>query len=217
MKFPSAHKGVRTIFIGVLLEVLAAIIGIVNSFLATLPEYAVRNSAIYNISGVLAIVAGVMVVIAFILEIVGLFQAKADDKSFAYALWVILFVIIATIVRICFSFINQPWVKDTCVVIDAVAGVSGLVVVLYIVTGISNLSFKLKEESFAASGRVLRIIIAILFLVSLALSLVANFVRMNQDVIKIMGYVAIGAAVVEFIAYVWYFIYLACAPKKLSK
>ena len=217
MRFPSARKGVRTIFVGVLIELIVAISSIVVSVLVTFPETNTYGTTLYFVNSTIAALAAISAIAAFILEIVGLFQAKADDKSFAYALWVILISVIATIVSFSLSFINQPWSKDAIVIIDTVSGVAGLIVVMYILTGISNLTEKLNENSFAKSGRILRVIIGILFLIALALNLIANFIRVSPEGIKIMGYVAIGAGGVQLVAYIWYFIYLARAPKKLSK
>ena len=212
MKFPSAHAGVKKIFLAALFELIATVLTIVSAVLIAINE---KNFA----DGVLALglAAGALALVAFIFQLIGLNQARRDDRSFGSALWVVFIAILATLVSIILSFFKGEWVAYVTGGLDAFVSACGTVVVIYIVTGIFTLANKLGEKGFADNGRALRVILTVLFIIAIVLRLLASFLRPNQDIITVMGYVSIGSAALQFIAEIWYFIYLARAPRKLSK
>lgn len=217
MRYPNARAGVKKIFIAELFELISAILVVVSAAILCLPEASNSGSTLASLAGWLLIGAVAPAILAFIFQLIGLIQAKRDEGCFGNALVMVFMGIIALLIRFGFSFINAVWAIRTCSILTAFANACSVVVVLYILSGISNLADDLGEHSFANHGRMLRVILTILFLVSIVLDIISTFVRPNENASRVMGFVAVGAAVIDFIAEVWYFIYLARAPKKLSK
>lgn len=211
MKYPHAHSGVKKIFIGALLEVISSALMIAVTILL------IYFSNLTDVSVTLTLVASIVSVVAFIFQLIGLFQAKKDEGSFSGALWSIFLVIIITIAQIPLSYLTGDWVTYVTSSADAVKSLLSIAVIMYILSGISNLAGSLGESGYASRGRIIRVLLMIVFLAALGMRLVSTFVKGSEQLNNVMGYIAIGSSVVELVANIWYFFYLARAPKKLSK
>lgn len=210
MKYPNAYKGVKNIATGILLEVIIAIIGIVVVILAR-PGADANSVAAAGTLGLVVLIASI---VAFIFELVGLFQAKKDEGSFTTALWMILFSIIISLAGVACSFIPAAAIlaNPICsILVDACR----VVMMLSIIGGIANLAEKSNEGEFANSGRVLRMVLLGLFLMGLVLQIISSFV-VNPTAASIMLAFAIIAGVVEIVADIWLVIYLLRAPRKIK-
>ena len=216
MKYPHAVKGVKKLFVASLLEVISTLMVIASAVMLVAAGND-ANSPLLAPAATLALVASIPLLVAFILQLIGLIQAKADERSFGTALWLILLALILSVVSSIFSAIAATWSVYFSSTLSAVSTALNACVVLYVLAGIANLADDLGESSYASRGRVLRIILLVLFLISIAMRLISTFVRPNAEVTQIMGYVSLAASAVQFVANVWYFFYLARAGKKLSK
>lgn len=211
MKYPHAHSGVKKIFIGALLEVISSALMIAVTILL------IYFSNLTDVSATLTLVASIVSVVAFIFQLIGLFQARKDEGSFSGALWSIFLVIIITIAQIPLSYLTGDWVTYVTSSADAVKSLLSIAVIMYILSGISNLAGSLGESGYASRGRIIRVLLMIVFLAALGMRLVSAFVKGSEQLNNVMGYIAIGSSAVELVANIWYFFYLARAPKKLSK
>lgn len=217
MTYPHAHKGVVKIFLGALFEVLASILVFAAAILLALPESANANSVTALTAAYLTIGGGFLAILAFIFQLIGLFQAKPDEKNFANALWAIFLNIVLVLARIALGFIQQPWASTTVSVLNSVDSALSCVVICYILTAISNLTLNLNEKGFSVRGRLIRGILVVLFLLSFAMNMMSTFIRPNEEVARVMGIISIIAAGAELLAHIWYFFYLGRACKKLKK
>ena len=211
MKYPHAHSGVKKIFVGALLELITSALMIAVTILL------IYFSNLGDLTVTLTLVASIISVVAFIFQLIGLFQARKDESSFSGALWSIFLVIILTIAQIPLSYLTGEWVKYVTSSTDAVKSLLSIAVIMYILAGISNLADSLGESGYAARGRIIRVLLMIVFIAALGMRLVSTFVKGSEPLNNVMSYVSIGSAVIELIANIWYFFYLARAPKKLSK
>ena len=210
MKYPNAYKGVKKIAIGVLLEVIIGIIGIVTAVLARPGADANSLAA----AGSLALVVIIASIVAFIFELVGLFQAKKDESNFSLALWMILFAIILSVIAAVCSLFPASYVlaKPIC---DVLVDACKVIMMVSIIAGIANIAEKNKEKEFAKHGRLLRMILIGLFLLGLVLQLLSGVI-VNPAALDAMSILAIIGLVIELVANIWLVIYLLRAPKKLK-
>ena len=216
MKYPHAVKGVKKLFVASLFEIISTLMVIASAVMLVVAGND-ANSPLLAPAGTLALVAGIPLLVAFILQLVGLIQAKADERSFGTALWLILLALILTVVSSIFSMVATSWSVYFSSTLSAVSTAFNACVVLYVLAGIIKLADDVGENSYASRGRVLRIVLLVLFILSVGMHLISTFVNPNAEVTKIMTYVSMGASIVELVAHIWYFFYLARAGKKLSK
>lgn len=217
MKFPNAVKGVRKLFVAELIEVISLILFFVASVLVALPGGSDPNSALATASATITIVVGIAGLIAFIIQLVGLFQGKKDEANFGYALWVILVSILLAVAGIGLGFIQQGWATNVVNYLDVAQRILSVLLLCFILTGISVLADKVGQKDYAARGRILRFIFSILLLVGGTIRLLTSIFRTNAIAVDVIGYIGIAGAAIELIASIWYLIYLGKAAGKLSK
>ena len=211
MKFPNAHKGVKNIVIGFILEVVAVVLLSIAAILAR-PG---ADAASIATSATFILVGSIITIVAFIFELVGLFQAKKDEGSFSTALWMVLFMFLLAVISAICSFFPLSYVlaKPIC---DVLVDACRLVMMLSIIGGIANMAEKLNEKEYAANGRTIRMVLAGLFLMGLVLQLLSALI-VNPGALKVMFVLGVVGLVAELIADICLVIYLIKAPKKLSK
>ena len=115
MKFPNAFRGIKKIWLAELLmllfvaaSIISVVVAVTNSSLVD--EKVVLNSSAETTVGLLVIVTGLLVLVAFVLNLVGLINARTDDSAFRIALLVTLLGIAASVVQVIWSK-NQGLVK----------------------------------------------------------------------------------------------------------
>ncbi len=213
MRFPNAYKGVSKLFLAEILMLIGSIVAIIASVLL-LAAYSASSGG--SVDGALAtmggssialLAAGVVTIIAFILNLVGLVQAKKDDDGFKLALIFTLICIALSIVSSILTSIN-PYMSGW---LEFVGTIFELCVFEYVVIGIMSLSNQLGDQKMASFGAKIRMLISILYIVLLIIRLFGNINVTFAGVVGIVG------AILELVMYIGYLIYLAKAKKMLSK
>ena len=215
MKFPRAYKGVKKVFIGELLEIVSAIAALVSSVLAALvTEGKLPEVVAAAVAGV-ALAAGIIAIIAFIIQMIGLFQAGFDENSFRTAFWTVLFTIALSIASVILS--SFPVTKIAADVVDTLITVLRLFVVLFILNGIVVLAQRLNNEAMASEGRLLAFILIALFGISAILNIIPVFFGSVDWAAKVSAIIAIVVSVLQFITYIIFVVYLGRATRMLKK
>ena len=212
MRFPNALKGVSKLFIAEILQLIGVVVGIVaivvmlGAYTAD-PQGLVEGIAVAGgISAIVALVSGVIVIIAFILNLVGLVQAQKDDNGFRNALICTLVALAVSIVGSCFQTINPAlagWMEFVATILE-------LVIFEYVVVGIMSLAGQIGDQKMVEYGNRMRTIISVLFFIIL----IIQFVGIINPVFA--GTLSIVEAILELILYIAYIIYLAKAKKMLA-
>jgi len=213
MRFPNAYKGISKVLLAEILQLIGTVVGIVAGVFMLMvvegdPEILLEGSLVtVGVSTVAVIVAGVVGIIAFILNLVGLVQAKKDDNGFRYAL---IFTVICIVLAIVAAFIVNinPVLSDW---MSFVVTIFELCVFEYVVVGIMSLAQKLGDEKMVAFGSKMRLIITILYIVVLVMQL---FGRFN---IAFAGVMTTILGIIELVLYIAYLIYLIKARTMLAK
>ena len=218
MKFPNAAKGVKKLFSAEILYLLSVIlIGVVSVITVII------NNKMTNVSNAVAVLilvgfiaGGVLAVIAFILQIVGLVQASRDERAFKGVILLTVFGIIVSIIGTFFS--KDSFVNSLSTTINSVVSVISIVL---IILGIGNMSLQLeRQDMIERGGRIIRIIVW-LAIISIIMNLISIFLPQNIDDASDLAKVIILsltviALMLNIAEYVLYLSFLSKTKKMLN-
>ncbi len=218
MKFPNAAKGVKKLFSAEILYLLSVIlIGVVSVITVII------NNKMTNVSNAVAVLilvgfiaGGVLAVIAFILQIVGLVQASRDERAFKGVILLTVFGIIVSIIGAFFS--KDSFINSLSTTINSVVSVISIVL---IILGIGNMSLQLeRQDMIERGGRIIRIIVW-LAIISIIMNLISIFLPQNIDDASDLAKVIILsltviALMLNIAEYVLYLSFLSKTKKMLN-
>lgn len=217
MRFPNAFRGVKKIWLAELLMLLAAIVGIVlivviaaNSSLVG-EEVIVNEDAVKTPAAILGIGTALIALVAFVLNLLGLINARKDDSAFSIALFVTLLGIVASVISSIWSG-NQGLVKW----MDTVLTICSMFASYYVLTGIANLAEQFPDEATKALALKSRTLVEGTFCATAIFKLIINIFKI-QDGSTIYTILSIVALVLELVSYVLYLRALSKGKKMLAK
>ena len=183
MKFPNAAKGVKKLFSAEILYLLSVIlIGVVSVITVII------NNKMTNVSNAVAVLilvgfiaGGVLAVIAFILQIVGLVQASRDERAFKGVILLTVFGIIVSVIGAFFS--KDSFINSLSTTINSVVSVISIIL---IILGIGNMSLQLeRQDMIERGGRIIRIIVW-LAIISIIMNLISIFLNIDSQLNAIL-------------------------------
>lgn len=215
MRFENAYLGVKKIFTSEMLALIGAVCGMVSLLFAYVIKDKINAETVDNATAaggtgflVFGAIAGVCLLVGFILMILGVNKAKADEDAFKTAFIAIFVALIAGVVA---SFISQKTING---ILTIVSDVAELMITIYIIEGIRNLARKLERKDMDEKGNNLfKMIIAMYALVIIARIILAIFGSKSEVVAAIL---VVGAGVVEVVQYILYLVYLKKAKEMLA-
>ena len=215
MKFPNAFRGIKKIWLAELLmllfvaaSIISVVVAVTNSSLVD--EKVVLNSSAETTVGLLVIVTGLLVLVAFVLNLVGLINARTDDSAFRIALLVTLLGIAASVVQVIWSK-NQGLVKW----MDTLTTIFSMFATYYVLTGIANLAEKLSDSATKALALKSRTLVEGTFCATAIFKLIINIFKI-QETSTIYLIISIVALVLELVSYILYLRALSKGKKMLA-
>ena len=217
MQYPSAHSGVKKLFIAEIISIVGGVLGLVAAIISTVFVNAAADAPGLIAAGSVLLVTGFIMVVAFILQMIGLLQAGKDEPNFRSGFWIAIFgIVISLVAAILRSITGVP--ELLCSILESLSSVASIVVLIFTLSGVANLASALGDNDMFEKGRALINWITILFVVSIVLGLFPSFFANPNEGIKIMlSVMAIVAALVELVIYINILIYLYKAIKMLKK
>jgi len=207
MRFPNAFDGVSKIRTSQILAVVATALLFISAILglAMIPlSKGGPGNALYALLaafGFVAMAAGIISIIALIINIIGINRASKDEPIFKTAL-------IAVVVNILLSGIgsaageNGSTLSDLMSILSSVAQV---ITCILIIRGIISLADQLGDGEMVERGNTTRNLVLCLFAVSLVLKAVSDFfIRGSGTASSILTLVAAILSLVQFIVYLSY-------------
>lgn len=216
MTFPNAAKGVKRIFTAEILALIAAICTVIAIILGIIMYGAASanadGGAVLSFGGaaLFATGAGVLMIIAFIMQIVGISNAAKDEVSFKTAMICLIVGIVASLIGSIFSGSSVIYS-----ITDLVSKLMSLFVTIFIISGIIKLADKLNDGAVSAKGSNLLKLITVIY----ALSLVANLIVLilgGYAASVVAGVIALVAVILSIVKYVLFLSYLNQAKKMLE-
>jgi len=217
MRFPNAFRGVKKIWLAELLMLLAAVLGIIlivviaaNSTLVG-EDVVVNEDAVKTPAAILGICTALIALVAFILNLVGLINARSDDSAFRIALLVTVLGIIASAVSAIWSS-NQGLVKW----MDTALTIFSMLASYYVLTGIANLAEQYPDPATKALALKSRTLVEGTFCATAIFKFIINIFKI-QDGSTIYTILSIVALVLELVSYILYLRALSRGKKMLAK
>ena len=213
MKYPNANNGVKKLFtaeilalIGTVALIIAAIAALVTAEAAEMEETAV-GAASLSVAAIFGIAGGVLAIIAFILEIIGLNAGGKDEPLFKTAL---SFAVAGVVVQSVASFVNAELVQEFA---NTFVPVASVMVIYYVVSAISALAAKLLDKEMVQKAKTVIIIAYSTFGVQVLARVLSQFVVTGKaaEVIALIGF---ALAIVQAAVYLSY---LSKAKKMLAQ
>ena len=217
MQFPSAHKGVKKLFIAELIAIAAGILTLVAAVLAVV---GIKNEGVLVAAGSITVVSTFALIVVLILQLVGLFQGGKDSLQIKYAFFISLGGLVLSIVLAVLRLL--PANNGLAIAIGVIGPLVDIATVLalaYTLLGIAELAAKLNDEPMARRGKTLAFVVVILFAISVVLNLFSSFFANNAPswAVILIAIFGIVTAVVELVAYILTVVYYGRATKMLKK
>jgi hypothetical protein len=216
MKFPNAAKGISKIFTSEILALIATIATGVATILAAVMYASAKTNSTAGAAAsgigmlVLGLGASVLLVIALILQIVGVVQTSRDEDSFKMIIYLTIFTLIVAVVAAIFSRVAFLYN-----IANAVSAIGGFVTTLLIILGIGNLGVQVgNDEVIDKCSSQFKLILGIGIV-----ALLARFFCIFLPTVPAQGIVialAVVALVLSVIQYILYLSLLSKAKKMLN-
>lgn len=211
--FPNAAKGVKRIFTSEILSLIAVGVSIISGILglaaigaATVDSETGAFAALGG-AGVVALISGILLIIAFIMQLVGLVNASKDEPAFKISLY-------AVIAGIVLSFLSSIFSKNAVLtgIFNTLSTVAQLIVTLFVIFGIINLANKMGNKDVADRGNSLIKVIACVYIIAAIVILVSALLGATV----VASILSIAGNVLMIVAYIVFVILLAQAKKMLE-
>lgn len=214
MKFVNAYKGVKKLYFAALLSIIAAIVVLVGAVVAAVND----SEPSLLTAGGLVLGGGIISLVVFIVQLVGLNQAGQDEHGFSMAFYLIIFGIVLDFIASLLASFNNDVVKTIGKYFFIVVDIMSLLAMEFTFRGIVNLAHKYQNKPMVDTGHKLIIAIWVLFLSAIVLSLLGQILS-NIDVnwLKVLvGVLAIVSSISEVVVSIITVVYYGQAKKMLE-
>ena len=217
MKFPNTFKGIKKIWTAEMLMLLAAVLSIVLLFIVAGNSVVkdnvveINKEAIKTPTAIFGIGAAVLILVAFLLNLIGIINCRKDDKNFINAL-------IATLLGVVCGIINAIWGESKPRLgswMEFVMVMESCYASYYVLTGVSKLSEAYPDEATKKLVDKSRNWLLGSFSLSAGLKLIVDIFNIQDGTPKTI--MAIVAVLAEIISYVIYLMALNKSKKMLAK
>ena len=217
MKFPNTFKGIKKIWIAEMLMLLAAVLSIVLVFVIAGNSVVIDDAVVVNTEAVktptaiIGIGAAVIILVAFLLNLIGIINCRKDDKNFINAL-------IATLLGVACGIINAIWGESKPRLgswMEFVMVMESCYASYYVLTGVSKLSEAYPDEATKKLVDKSRNWLLGSFSLSAGLKLIVDIFNIQDGTPKTI--MAIVAVLAEIVSYVIYLMALNKSKKMLAK
>ena len=144
MRYPKAKKGISKILISEIIYVISTAVALVGIVLMIIND---STSKLYLSGGIVVSIGMVIVLISSIIQLVGIVQARKDEKCFKYA---ILVIILNVVLSMFATIFEKNSVLNT--IFSTAETISELAVIMLIVKAIVNLANQMQEPEIADKG-----------------------------------------------------------------
>ena len=208
MTFPNAANGVKKLFVGEILALIAALAAGCSIIFSKpvvsgeeIVDFAAKGNEI-TIVAILLSVSGIIALIACILQLVGIAKAAKDEEAFKGALYMILCSVVVAIAgaALAYLFPNSNIISNIGTV---VSNLLEIIITFLVIGGIANLGAKLSDTALQEkAGKLLGIIVTVIVLRFIANVVLLLFKEnIAEVVVTILGVVVVILSLVQYIMY----------------
>ncbi len=206
MRFPNAYKGVTKLFAAQVIDV--AVSALALSFVIILIALSRTAPLTQAIIGGLGLVGLLLLrVCIFVLRLIGLIEARKDDKGFFYAFCVSCGALLLFLIQFMVRFVNERvggW-------LNILVTLCFLISVELILISLHNLGKELNNPPVVFASSRLQLLMVIFYTVILLIDVYDNIPNMAEQATSVIR------SILEFLASLMLMIYYGKARKMLSK
>ncbi len=216
MKFPNAYRGVKKIWLAELLMLFAVLVGIILVFVLAANSTVSGNDVIISEGiktplAIFGIITALIGLVAFILNLVGLINARGDDAAFRIALLVTLLGIVVSAISAIWSN-NQVLTKW----MDIALTIFSMLASYYILTGIANLADRIPDAATKALALKSRTLVEASFCATAIFKFILSVFNI-QEGSTLSTIISVIALALELVSYILYLRALSKGKQMLAK
>ena len=198
MNYQNAKKGIGQIYKAELLTIIATIIGIIGAivFLAAGEKGSEGGMAA---GGIPILIAGIMFIIAFIINLVGLSNASKDEPYFKTAWIIALIAIAASVVQ---SILDMRGIKVEWL-FELISNICEIMIMIFVITGIGKIADTLGKKKVSRLSRSTMNVTCGVYILSAIVTLIGDLFE-AKAMTTVASVIAIIAGILSIIAYVYY-------------
>ena len=220
MIFPNAFKGVKKIYLAQFLMILCAVLAFASLFvlawnnvdLQNVTEEAIAASnmstAAAGIAGGLSLASMLLLIVAFVLELLGVINGTKDDDNFKTALAAIGINVVLNVLK---TVLKSDFMTEWA---DTGTNIFNFLATWYILTALMSLAEKLNNSDVKNLANNTRNILVGTYLVSVAAEVACNLLGDAGTAVTIIGAVAVVA---EIVSYLFFLRALSQSKKMLAQ
>ncbi|MBK6087395.1 hypothetical protein [Ruminococcus difficilis] len=221
MSFPNAAKGIKKIYRAEILKLIsyiclffAAVTGAI-AFLSTSDDVTSASSEALSMGGFIGAILfgaafGILMIIAFILNLVGYINARNDNENFKTAL---VFLIVSIVFSIISVIVLHNGLSN---IIYSMATLSETLATIFVIAGVMQIANQLGRDDVNKKGATVLKLIITAEVISFILTFISTFLRGGTtDIISTALFLA--SLVVTFIKFVMYLSFLSKSKKMLQE
>lgn len=219
MRYPNAQKGVKKIFIAEVLMLIGSVFVFLAAFMGAGASGIAKVGGAQTEGLVAGLALGALVsllgatllpLIAYIMNLVGVVQARKDEgKNFSYALYCIVGAIVVTVVS---GFFGPKSIGGS--LLSAASNVLALLAFIYTIYGVRSLAATLGRTDIVDLGNKSITFVAVLIIISVICNFIMRTFAGSQNVV---GAVAIVGMICGIIGYIFYLRFLSRASKMFDE
>ena len=210
MQFENAKKGIKHIYHGELIMLASSVVALVATLLIGVFGSAKNGegNAMDAIGGALFVVVSVASIVAFVLEILGVFVASKDEVSFKNSLYALIAGIVFSVLASAFK--QGGFVSDLMGIGKTVCDFLSS---YFVICGIVALANKIRNADVEKTGKTTLRLLMIVWLSSIIVKFVSNLIKNDSSVIVTI--LQVISTVLAIISYVFFLKLLSKADKML--
>ena len=220
MQFPNALEGVKKIYKAEIIALIGGIVSVLAAILSLTGVAVVASGEDAGILGILGggaliIVASVLAIITFIINIIGLNKAKADEDDFKFALYAAL---MGVVISVLLGFASSS--KALSSLGSTVSTICSFLSTYYVCTAVANLAGRLSDAEMNARALSARRMLMIVYIAGIVMGLIANiiyWVSDSQTIVIVASVLVLVAAILDVISYILYLKMLGRAKLSLER
>lgn len=219
MSFPNAAKGIKRIYtaeilklIGYICLILAAIVGVVA--LAAPGDEASGAAETLSLGGfigaiVLVVAFAILMITAFIMNLIGYINARNDNENFKTAL---VFLIVGIVFTGISLFVINNGLSS---ILYSLSTLSETLSTIFVIAGVMQIARQLGREDISKKGTTVLKLIITTEVISFILSFISTFLRGGTTEI-VSTVLLLASLLVTFIKYIMYLSFLSKSKKMLQ-
>ena len=219
MSFPNAAKGIKRIYtaeilklIGYICLILAAIVGVVA--LAAPGDEASGAAETLSLGGfigaiVLVVAFAILMITAFIMNLIGYINARNDNENFKTALVFLIVGIVFTGISV---FVINNGLSS---ILYSLSTLSETLSTIFVIAGVMQIARQLGREDISKKGTTVLKLIITTEVISFILSFISTFLRGGTTEI-VSTVLLLASLLVTFIKYIMYLLFLSKSKKMLQ-